>query len=51
MRRPVIDELGRNNATNVDRFAVDVARFIENAKTIARAQIVIEIDVAGENVR
>ena len=37
MRDPAIDELGRNNATDVDRFAINIACFIENAETIALA--------------
>ena len=50
VRRAAIDELGRNDTSHRDRFAVDVARFVEHAEAIALMQIVVEIDVARENI-
>ena len=45
-----VRELGGDDATRADRFAVDVPHFIDDRKTVAAPQVLIEIDVAGEDI-
>ena len=48
--RAAILEFRGEDAAGAHRLAVDVARFVEHAEAVAAAQIVIEIDVAGEDL-
>ena len=49
-RAAAVVELGGDDGARADRLAVDVARFVDDGEAVAAPQVVIEIDVAGEDV-
>ncbi len=49
-RPPAVLELGGDDAAGADRLAVDVAHLVDHREAVAAAKVLVEIDVAAEDV-
>ena len=49
-RLAAVVELGGDDAPGADGLAVDVAHLVDDGEAVAALQVVVEIDVAGEDV-